>query len=390
MALLTVSAWINHLDRQSLAVALPMLREALPLTTSDYSRISSAFLIAYSLGQLAVGPLINRFGIRRVLAISVAVWSAAAMLHGLAGTALELLALRIVLGLGESANWPAGVKAIYLWAPTYRRALFLGIFDAGAAIGTASAFPLMALLAHWYGWRSAFLLIGASGFVWLLFWLSNAPAGEVQPKPDGPAPWRELLRHPLLWGLALTRFFATPVWWFSVFWLSDYLAAERGLTLAQLGLWGWLPYVSVDVGKVIGGRLSDYWSAQGKPFLEARRQVMAVGALLVPAGVLAVTASTVSMALVWAAVGTFGFGLWSVNMLAIHTDVFPERQIATAVGITTAAGGFGGAVFSWVTGQIVHAAGYPYAFALTAATGLLAYGILHLFTRAGRGKAWAV
>lgn len=388
LALLTFSALINYLDRQSLAVLLPVLREELQLTTSDYSRISSAFLIAYSLGQLVAGPTINRFGIRRTLALSVAVWSAASMLHGLAGTALELLALRVVLGVGESTNWPAGVKAIYLWAPTYRRALYLGVFDAGAAIGTASAFPLMALLTQWYGWRAAFVVIGASGFLWLLFWLPSAPAREAQPAPGVGVPWRELLRQPLLWGLVLTRFFATPVWWFYVFWLSDYLAVERGMTLMQLGLWGWLPYLSVDLGKIIGGRLSDYWSAGGKPFLAARRQVMAIGAVIMPLGVLAVTAPTVTMAVVWAATGTFGFGLWSVNILAIHADVFPERQIATAVGITTAAGGLGGAVFSWATGQIVSAAGYAHAFTLTAATAVLAYGILYAFTRGRREMAW--
>jgi ACS family hexuronate transporter-like MFS transporter len=292
--------------------------------------------------------------------------------------------LRVVLGLGESTNWPAGVKAIYLWAPTYRRALYLGIFDAGAAIGTASAFPLMVVLTQRFGWRVAFGVIGAIGLVWLFFWWPNVPEQEARPALAGRAPWRELLRQRVLWGLVLTRFFATPVWWFYVFWLSDYLAVERGMTLMQLGLWGWLPYLSVDLGKIFGGRLSDYWSVRGKPFLVARRQVMAMGAVIMPAGALAVTAPTVTMAVLWAAVGTFGFGLWSVNILAIHADVFPETQIATAVGITTAAGGMGGAVFSWLTGQIVNAAGYTHAFTLTAATAVLAYGILYLFTQVRR------
>lgn len=383
LALLTISAVINYLDRQCLAVLVPTLRQDLGLTTTQYSHISTAFLIAYSIGQLLAGPIINRLGIRWSLAISVALWSLAAMLHSVVGTAMQLLALRIALALGESLNWPAGVKAILLWAPAERRALFVGIFDSGAAIGSAIALPLMATLTHLYGWRAAFAITGSIGFVWLFFWLPVYPA--ITPAPaTGNATSSTLLRQPLLWGLVLTRFFATPVWWFYIFWLSDYLAVERGLTLAEIGLWGWLPYLSVDVGKLVGGRLSDHWAATGHTFRDARRNVMAIGAVFMAAGIFVATASTAMTAIFWAAIGTFGFGLWSVNILALHTDVFPHEQIATAVGITTAAGGLGGAVFSWWTGRIVETWGYTHAFTLTAATAVTAYAILHYFTRPAR------
>lgn len=379
LTLLTLSTLLNYLDRQALAVVVPTLREQIGLTASSYGSISSAFLVAYSAGQLLAGPIVDRLGLRLGLALFVGLWSLAAMLHGFAQNAAHLFALRILLGVGEAGNWPAGVKAISAWFPRERRALYLGIFDGGAAFGSVLAFPLMAGLSTLYGWRAAFLAVGSLGLLWLVLWLlsTDASSGTAQPALAVPPLITPLFAHPALWVLMAIRFFATPVWWFYVFWLPDYLAQGRGLSLVQIGLWGWVPYISADLGKWIGGFLSDRFATSSAGVIPARKNVMAAGALLMAAGIFVFDASSTSSAIAWVSLGTFGFGLWSVNILALHADSFPDSQMATAVGVTTAAAGLGGAVFTWLTGRIVDAFGYRYAFALTAAIAITAYGILH-------------
>lgn len=384
LALLTLSTLVNYLDRQSLAVVLPAVRQHLSISATDYGLISSVFLIAYSLGQLLAVPLIDRLGIRLSMGLFVAFWSLAAMLHGFAQNTLHLIILRALLGLSEAGNWPAGVKAIALWFPSHRRAFSLGVFDGGAAFGSVLAFPLMSTLTAYYGWRAAFLTLGAIGLVWLSLWLLSvenfAPPSSL---PSTPAPLAlpSLLSQPTLWALLAVRFFATPVWWFYVFWLPDYLTQQRGFTLEQIGLIGWLPYLTVDLGKWTGGLLSDRLASSRSNSLFARRSVMAAGALLMAAAVFVVDAASAGSAMAWITLGTFGFGLWSVNILALHTDSFHSAQLASAVGITTAASSASGALFTWLTGHIVSSLGYHYAFAGTSLIAIIAYAILHFSFR---------
>ncbi len=388
LALLALSTLVNYLDRQSLAVVVPLLRDQIGLTASAYGTISAAFLIAYGCGQLVAGPIVDRLGIRLGLSLFVAVWSLAAMLHGFAQSALHLLLLRILLGCSEAGNWPAGVKAIALWFPVGRRAFYLGIFDGGAAIGAMLAFPLMAGLSKVYGWRAAFLAVGALGLIWLILWLLVAD-DEQAPSRDEKRevlPGPSLLANSVLWSLMASRFFATPVWWFYIFWLPDYLSRGRGLSLEQIGLWGWLPYITVDLGKWIGGHYSDRLAVSPLGFIAARKRVMTVGALLMAGAAFVSGANSAPAAIAWVCVGTFGFGLWSVNILALHADSFPSTQLASAVGFTTASSALGGALFTWLTGRIVDAYGYTAAFTLTALLAVTAFLILQL-TLASRRQA---
>lgn len=382
LALLTLFTLVNYLDRQSLAVVLPILREQIHLLPTDYGLISAAFLIAYSIGQLLAGPVINTLGLRLGLALFVGFWSLAAMLHGFAQSAFHLLVLRVLLGVAEAGNWPTGVKAITLWYPAHRRALYLGIFDGGAAFGSVLAFPLMAGLSTQFGWRTAFLAVGSIGLLWLIFWLLSIEDHSLPsfspPAIHSSAP---LLTQSILWALMATRFLATPVWWFYVFWLPDYLSQGRGLSIEQIGIVGWVPYLTVDLGKWIGGFFSDRLALSRSNPLAARRTVMAIGAVLMAAGVFVVDAASSANAIAWISLGTFGFGLWSVNILALHSDSFHPSQLATAVGFTTAASSAGGALFTWLTGYVVQSFGYRYAFATTGAISIIAYTILHFSMR---------
>ncbi|MCZ2077499.1 MAG: MFS transporter [Bryobacteraceae bacterium] len=372
LGLAGVSTVINYIDRQALAVLLPVLRQNLGLTSIDYGTATTLFLVAYTVGQFSSGIFIDHFGTRRGFAWCVAAWSVAAALHALARGPASLFVLRLVLGLTQAGTWPAGTKAVAEWFPKERRALAMGVFDGGSAIGVILAPPMVASLALAWGWRAAFIATGGLGLIWVSLWLKvyrPGPAGGGG--PFLPSGLRGLLGLRALWGLMLTRMLATPVWWFYVFWLPDYLSGERGFSLKEIALFGWIPFLAVDIGKIAGGSASDWLLARGCSVTWARKTVMAVGALAMLGGVRVAGAETSAGAIYWVSVAIFGVGLWSANILALHADIFPAGAMGTAIGITGTAASLGGAVFTYATGWIVHAHGYAPAFwiAGTAALG---------------------
>lgn len=377
LALLSFSTAINYLDRQTLSVVVPTLRGEMSMSSGEYGNITTAFLIAYSVGQIIAGGIVDRIGTRWGLAIFVAVWSLAAMAHGFAQTAAHLFVLRIVLGLGEAGNWPAGVKAVSEWFSRSERAFSMGIFDGGSAIGAILAPPLVAAITLAYGWRASFFATGILGFLWLGVWLRyyrpNPAIGSAARTPS--AVWT-ILADRKLWGLMCTRLLATPVWWFYVFWLPDYLGTGRGLSLQEIGMFGWVPYVTVDIGKLAGGRISDRWIAHGYSTTISRKAVMGAAALCMAGGLFVVGAASAISALAWVSLATFGFGMWSANILALHADLFHSSNIASAVGWTTAASSIGGAAFTWLTGRVVDAEGYGLVFAMAGSTALFAFAVL--------------
>jgi MFS transporter, ACS family, hexuronate transporter len=382
LSLLFASTVINYVDRQALSVLLPALRTDLQLSSADYGAITTAFMLAYTVSQLLSGALIDRVGTRTGFAIAMLVWSVAAALHATASSAWSLLALRVMLGFGEAGNWPAGAKAVAEWFPQPRRAFAMGVFDGGSAIGAIVAPPLVAALALTYGWRAAFLLTGLLGFVWMAAWLlvyRGTPPNLTESAAGAPGTprtfWASVLEvsaNRQLWGLMATRLLATPVWWFYVFWLPDYLSTERGFSLLEIGLFGWIPYLTVDLGKLVGGAASDRWLERGASATLARKSVMAVGALAMACGIFVVNASTAGVAIAWVSLATFGFGLWSANILALHADIFPSDSMAGAVGMTGMAASLGGAALTFAVGQMVDAAGYGPAFAVASIAPALA------------------
>ncbi len=394
LALLCSSTAINYIDRQALAVLLPRLREDLGISSSEYGAITTLFLLAYTLAQIAGGMVIDRLGTRAGFVLFILAWSLAASGHALAVGAVSLAVLRFLLGLSEAGNWPAGGKAVAEWFPRHRRAFAMGVFDGGSALGAILAQPLVASLAILFGWRAAFVITGLLGFVWVAGWLLvyhrpaehpwldesqrrgvlEETAGAGSRPPGGMlAALRPLLGQRQLWGLMLTRMLATPVWWFYVFWLPDYLASGRGFSLRQIGMFGWIPFLTVDLGKLAGGALSDRLLAAGKSATLARKSVMAAGAFFMLAGVEVVEAPNAALALMWISIATFGFGMWSANILALHADVFPASSMATAVGLTGTAASFGGAIFTFFIGRLVQASGYAPVFGAAAAVTVLAF-----------------
>lgn len=243
-------------------------------------------------------------------------------------------------------------------------------------MGAVLAPPLVAGLTLVYGWRVAFFLTGATGLLWVAAWLWFYPTSAAAEAPQPPAGVWRILAERELWGLMATRLLATPVWLFYVFWLPDYLGEGRGMTLQEIGMFGWVPYVTVDIGKLVGGRWSDRMIARGYATAPARKVVMAAAAVCMAGGLFVVGASSAAVALTWVSLATFGFGMWSANILALHADLFDSSRIASAVGWTTAASSLGGAAFTWLTGRVVDTQGYGLVFALAGSTSLFAFVVL--------------
>ncbi len=375
LVLLCLSTVLNYLDRQALSVVLPLLREELSLSSSDYGNITTGFLIAYTLGQLGLGIWIDRVGARIGLVASMAAWSLAGMAHAMVTGFTGLAFCRVLLGLGEAGNWPAGSKAVAESFPPNRRAFAMGVFDCGSAIGAGIAPPLVAWLAMRYGWRTSFLATGFLGVFWIVGWLAiyKPPVAMVEPQNPRSRSRLEVFRTRQLWGLMLTRALATPVWWFYVFWLPDYLASERGFGLREIGFFAWIPFVTVDLGKLIGGGLSDRLIRAQHSATFSRKSVMGAGAVFMMGGLLVVDAATAAGALYWVSIATFGFGLWSANTLAIHADIFHNEEIATAIGWTGMAASFGGAIFTFVVGQVIDHRGYGLVFTVAGLSALFAF-----------------
>lgn len=405
LALLFASTMINYVDRQALSVLLPSLRSELGISSAEYGTITTVFLVAYTISQVASGAMIDRIGTRLGFAISIIVWSIAAILHAFAQGALSLGILRFALGFGEAGNWPAGGKAISQWFPAKRRAFGMGFFDGGSAVGAILAPPMVAALAIYFGWRAAFVTTGILGFIWLAGWLIvySSPAThkwlseeerEIAVRESGTsggkstsftASLRQIIGVRGLWGLMATRMLATPVWWFYVFWLPDYLSKGRGFTLAEIGLFGWIPYLTVDIGKLVGGGISDRLLERGNTPTFARKIVMAGGALAMVAGVMVVGAETSAGAIAWVSLATFGFGMWSANILALHADIFPSEAMGSALGLTGMGASLGGAIFTFMVGQVVDRAGYSPVFLTVGCLALVA--LLALIFLVGRVEA---
>jgi ACS family hexuronate transporter-like MFS transporter len=368
---------INYLDRIVFSVLIPVIRQELQLTDSEYGYVNAAFQLAYTVGFLFMGKFVDRYGTRIGYAVSIAWWSVAAVLHATARSAVGLSVWRALLGLGESGNFPAAIKAVAEWFPKKDRALATGIFNAGTNVASMIGPPLFAWMLHDMGldWRTCFILTGSTGFLWLVVWLATHRRPEQHPKvnpaelayirgdPAGESAssigWTQALRHKETWGFALAKFFTDPVWWFYLFWLPPYLYDVRKFDLKAIG-WA-LPvvYLMADFGSVFGGWLAGHWIRSGWDAAKARKGAMLVCASMMPFAAMSALASDPIAAVALVSLATSAHQGMSANLFTTISDVFPKRAVGSVIGIGGAAGGFGGTLFSaFLAGLIVENFGY--------------------------------
>jgi MFS transporter, ACS family, hexuronate transporter len=407
VGLIFLATLINYIDRLTISVLAPVITRDLGLTNTQFGGIITWFLLAYTISQALSGKLYDRVGTKRGFVYSIVLWSIAAISHAFARGLASLSIFRFVLGLGEAGNWPGAAKTVAEWFPIRERAFGMAIFNSGAAIGSVVAPPLIVWLSLTYGWQTTFIVTGSLGFVWLALWLLcyQAPdrhkwlrdeerqliregqrvevaADALLTERSAPLRWRELMRYRQVWAIVLSRFLTDPVWWLYISWLPKYLADARGFSLVKIGLFAWVPYVAADAGSLSGGWLSGYLISRGWSVDRARKLVIAIAALLMPAGIFAAFARDAMIALALIGVVLFGFQVWINNVQTLPSDFFADKAVASVAGLGGTGAGIGSMIFILSTGWVVDH--FSYVPVLVVAGLLAPLGTVVLFALSGR------
>jgi MFS transporter, ACS family, hexuronate transporter len=363
---------INYLDRQTLSVAAPALSEQFHMSDVAYSRVTTAFLFAYTIMNGVSGPLIDRLGTRLGYGLCVLWWSISAMLHSFAQGAFSLGAFRFLLGIGEAGNWPGAVKVVAEWFPEEERALASGIFNSGSAAGAILAPPIVTFLLLTLGWQAAFIFVGVTGLIWLVFWgkMYYTPAKAADAPPEKPIPVAQLIRTRFVVAFTISKIFLDPVWYFYIFWFPKYLKTVRHFDLATIGKVAWIPFLVAGFGNILGGWMSSAMLKRGYSVTVARKSSVTFFAALMLSAIPAVLATETWLAIAFVSVAMLGYTGALANMLTIPSDVFPKNAVASVYGLASMGSGFGGMVFTLITGWVVQRWSYTPAF--------LGFGVLPL------------
>jgi len=357
---------INYLNRQTLSVMAPVLLQQFQISATSYSQIIFAFMLAYTFMNGVSGRLLDRLGTRIGYSLTIAFWSGAEILNALSSGALSLGIFQFLLGVGEAGNYPAGVKLITEWFPPEERSHASGIFNSGASIGAILAPPLLAAIMLASGWRTAFVVIGLLGFVWLAGWLAiyrEPGAARTRDKTES-LPLRTLLRSRFLWQFTLSKVFSDPVWYFYIFWFPQYLKVAHSFTLREIGTTAWIPFFTATLGNLAGGAVFSALSRAGAGPATARRVAILIFSVLMSPAVFVggISGSRGCIALI--ATATFGYCGALANLLAIPGDVFPKGAVASIWGFASVGSGIGGMIFSLLTGWLVDHYSFRPAFVL--------------------------
>jgi ACS family hexuronate transporter-like MFS transporter len=393
--LLCFAAGLNYLDRQTLSVLAQTIQDELGLTTVQYSEITSAFLVSSTIMYAVSGRLVDRLGTRRSFLLFVSGWSLANMLHVFARTALQFSFFRFLLGAAESGNFPTGVKVVAEWFPMRERALAVGIFNAGSAVGAALAAPIVSGVALLWGWRSAFIAGGVLGAVWLVAWawLYHEPrrhpwlrreeldaiggdeaAGRAEP---AAVSIRQLLSAREAWGCFLARMLTDPISYFFIFWTPKFLQQERGFDLAAIGKYSWIPFVAAAVGNVFGGALPAWLVRRGWTLNRSRKTVMLGASLLMPLCCLSVArVPQAGAAVALISVAMFCHAAWA-NM-TLPAEVFPKQWVGSVSGFAGCLGGAVGVVTQLAIGWTVQNISFTPVFVVCAFVHLAAFVLVCL------------
>lgn len=397
-ALLFFATTINYIDRQVMGVLAPTLQHEFGWSESQYANITMLWTAAYAIGFLGVGRFMDKVGVRIGFAASVTVWSIAGAAHALVRTVLGFGVARFALGLGESGNFPAAIKATAEWFPKHERAFATGIFNAGSNIGailTAIVVPWITLT---WGWRPAFVATGALGFVWLALWLplyrrpSEHPqvtAAELAyieeagtEEPVSSASWLQLLRFRQTWAFMVGKFMTDGVWWFYLFWLPKFLDTRYGIQLGQIALPLIVIYVVADFGSIYGGWLSGALISRGWPVYRARKFTLLVAALIIVPTALAPMAGSLWLAVAIVSIAAAAHQWWSANLFTLSSDMFPRSAVGSVVGLGGFAGAVGGVALQKITGVILQNTGSNYlpVFMICGSAYVTALLIIHFLT----------
>ncbi len=412
-ALLFLAATVNYIDRQVIGILKPTLQGEFGWSEIDYADIVFSFQLAYAIGLVVSGRVMDRLGVKLGFAIAITVWSVAAMLHaeatligvpvmailevfGLsyAASVAGFMAARFLLGLGESGNFPASIKAVAEWFPKRERAFATGLFNSGTNVGALLTPLIVPWITLTWGWYWAFVVTGAIGFGWLALWwfmydrperhgsVSQVELAYIRSDPEEPStplPWRTLLGYRQTWAFAIGKFMTDPIWWLYLFWIPDFLNRNHGINLTTMGPPLVAIYLVADGGSIGGGWLSSALIKRGWSVNAGRKTAMLVCALAVVPMVFASGAKSMWVAVSLISLAAAAHQGWSANIFTTASDMFPRHAVGSVVGIGGMAGAVGGMLIAKLTGYILEATGsYLPVFLIAAFTYLAALAIVHL------------
>ncbi|TCM19900.1 ACS family hexuronate transporter-like MFS transporter [Novosphingobium sp. PhB165] len=396
VALLFAATAINYVDRQMIGVLKPTLAAEFHWSESDFAGIVFWFQLAYAIGYLSFGKVVDVVGARLGYTIAIVIWTVSHMAHGFATGIVSFAAARFGLGIGESGNFPAGIRAVTDWFPQKERAFAIGLFNAGANVGAIITPLLVPLLVLWFDWRVAFFVTGIFGIAWLGAWYlvyrhpsehGRVTPGElawIQQDPADPVEkigWTRLLTVKETWAYALGKFLIDPIWWFFLFWLPGYLFERYHLDLKTFGLPLAGIYLISDLGSVGGGWLSSKLIKAGRTPNFARKVTMLICAICVLPIWFAQSIDSVWTAVLIIGLATAAHQAFSANLYTLPSDMFPRGAVGSVVGIGGTVGAFGGMGMALFAGYILDAThSYEVLFAICASAYLAALLVVHLLS----------
>ncbi|MDR3328975.1 MAG: MFS transporter [Prevotellaceae bacterium] len=380
VALLFFATSINYIDRQVLGLLKPYIAEDLRWGEAEYGYIVSAFQLAYALGLLVSGRLLDRFGNKLAYACAVALWSLAGMGHALARSVVGFGVARFALGMGESANFPAAIKAVAEWFPRKERALATGIFNSGSNVGAIAAPVIVAGITITYGWRWAFVITGLLGFAWIVLWLlayRRPPQPAEAPAGAKALPWRAIVGRRSTLAICLARLVTDWVWWMLLFWAPDFLYKAHGVDLKQSVLPLIVIYSVSSVGGIGGGWLSSHLVRTGRSVDFARKTSILLCGLLALSLLFVTSAGSLWVAVALLSAVAAAHQAWASNIYTVVSDIFPSNAVASVTGLAGFTGSIFGVLAASAVGWVLELTGsYFLIFAIAGATYLLAWGIL--------------
>jgi MFS transporter, ACS family, hexuronate transporter len=359
---------INYVDRQVLGILAPTLQHSIGWTEAQYGYIIGAFQLAYAIGLVTAGRMVDRLGSRIGYAIIMGLWSLAAMAHALATSALTFGIARFFLGLGEAGNFPAAIKTTAEWFPRRERALATGIFNSGTSLGSILAPAIVPWVTLRFGWQAAFLMTGLFSLTWIGWWLTHYRQPSSHPKlksselnhilsdpaePSAPIPWKRVLGYRQTWSIVVAKFLTDPVWWFYLYWLPKFFDSRYHLGLSHLGLPLILVYNVSVIGSVGGGWLPSLFNRRGMTMSRARLRAMLIAACAVIPIAFANHLSSVWTAVAFLCISAAAHQAWSANLFTTVSDMFPRSAVGVATGIGATGGAIGGVLFSLSTGWVL-------------------------------------
>ena len=401
-SLLFLATTINYIDRQILSLLKPLLDDKLHWTNEQFGQVNAVFQAAYAVGLLGFGAFIDAFGSRIGYAVSIAAWSLAAIAHAAVGSVGGFALARMALGLGEGGNFPASIKAVALWFPKRERALATALFNAGSNVGAIIAPAVVPLIALRWGWQVPFVMMGVAGLCWLLLWVplyddpgrvrrvSPAELAYITEAPDetrtaARLSWRTILGRRQAWSFVVAKFVTDPIWWFFLIWLPAYFKSTRHLDLKSSWIYLVSIYAVITVLSVGGGWLTGVLARSRLGVGRARKVAMLIFAVCVTPILLVPRASP------WQAVALIGLAgaahqAWSANLFTTVSDMFPQRAVASMVGIGGMAGSLGGIIFPIYAGRLLDrfqaagdiGSGYAVLFDICGFAYLVAFVLNHL------------